>query len=168
MKRKRESPYDMKSPILWQIFPSLMASSGFFSPRAIPVRATAATCIPSPKENPKLRMFIPALWAAKASVPSFCGCKSCKEILFSWLYFQRTYLCRDLLILQPPSCNGFFSFIINFTAIKLDSWKRDLYAQDHCDKCEPKTKGYGSTVYAKSRKLKFPTYQKIVEDYIYY
>ena len=58
-------------PILWQMVPYIWARSGRFSPRLLPQRATAATCIPSPKEKERLMTFIPTWWAAKASVPSF-------------------------------------------------------------------------------------------------
>ncbi len=50
-----------------------MASSFFLAPRAFPVRATAATCIPSPKENERESKFIPTLWAANWSVPSLAA-----------------------------------------------------------------------------------------------
>ena len=39
----------------------------------MPVRATAATCIPSPNENERESKFIPTLWAANWSVPSFAA-----------------------------------------------------------------------------------------------
>ena len=46
-------------PIRWQMVPYILAASGLPSPRLLPQRATAATCIPSPKEKDRFIIFIP-------------------------------------------------------------------------------------------------------------
>ena len=52
-----------------QVIPCRFASCGSLLPRLCPISATAAACIPSPKENDKLSAFIPTWCAAIAAVP---------------------------------------------------------------------------------------------------
>ena len=53
-----DSTMEIMFPILWQIVPYMTARSGRFSPRLRPQSATAATCMPSPKENDRFMTFM--------------------------------------------------------------------------------------------------------------